>query len=367
MVREKPPAQDDPRFVWESEHSTKRRRRTQSQRQSQSHSTLTPTRVIVAGTIVAVLGGGAFGVISHTDRRATTVANADSISTATHQGTALANQARGSAPIPTVPKTHAAPKPKTAATATAAKPGAPTTNSLTNTSNVVTVYKTETTDPPAAPAAPPPTSTGPAPLGAWSLNGNALNSAGSADGIASDVAFSAGAADFAGTNASVIETPDTVLQTGPGDSFTVSAWLDVTAQPTSKSQASTAVSQNAGINSAFYLQYFGGMANRWAFARMDTNTVLSNAARAESVSIPAMNTWTHLVGVYDASDGGVYLYVNGDLQGTAVDTTPVASSGPLVIGGARYNSTASDAFTGDIRDVKVYNEALSASEVEELN
>jgi hypothetical protein len=158
-----------------------------------------------------------------------------------------------------------------------------------------------------------------------------------------------------------------VLNTGAGDSFTVSAWVDLTAAPTSASLASTAVSQDATINSAFYLQYFGGTANCWSFTRMDTDTVLSNGSRAESISTPRYDKWTHLVGVYNASTSALYLYVDGTLEGTAKDTTPVVSSGPLVIGRARYDKKASDAFTGGIKDVQVFNTALSASEISAID
>jgi hypothetical protein len=207
----------------------------------------------------------------------------------------------------------------------------------------------------------------PTPLGQWPLNGSAVDSVGSQDGIATKVSFFGDAAVLTGANDSFIATPETVLKTGPGASFTVSAWVDLTSMPTSASFASTAVSQDAGINSAFYLQYFGGETNRWAFTRMDTDTVISKSGRAESTSVPALGTWTHLVGVYQASTGTLYLYVNGDLQGTATDKTPFASSGGLVIGRARYNSTGSDGFGGRIKEVEVFGSALGAAAVAALD
>jgi hypothetical protein len=87
--------------------------------------------------------------------------------------------------------------------------------------------------------------------------------------------------------------------------------------PTSASKAATAVSQDAGINSAFYLQYFQP-SNRWAFARMDADAVLAASSRVLSNAAPTLNTWTHLVGVYNASTLDVYLYVDGSLQGAVL-------------------------------------------------
>ncbi len=136
--------------------------------------------------------------------------------------------------------------------------------------------------------------------------------------------------------------------------------------PTSASKAATAVSQDAGINSAFYLQYFQP-SNRWAFARMDADAVLAASSRVLSNAAPTLNTWTHLVGVYNASTLDVYLYVDGSLQGAATDPTPFTSSGPLTIGRARYQSTDYDWFTGKIKDVQVFHKALTPAQIAHLD
>ena len=296
-------------------------------------------RILLAGAGVAALAGGTIGVINavggHSDTAAVTAAGA------------TPTQSVAPFSLPSIDPTPTAPaKAKPSAKASSAAPTKAATTAHT------VVAQPTVTEPPAA--------------GVWALSGDALDSSGSANGVASNVSFSGGAAVFSGANDSDINTDSPVLQTGPGSSFTVSAWVDLTSMPTSASRAATAVSQGAGIDSAFYLQYFEPE-NRWAFARMDTDTELSNAARTLSQSTAQTDVWTHLVGVFDASGGAVRLYVNGTLQGTTTDPSPFASTQGLEIGGARYSSTGSDGFTGQIKDVRAFGEALSAREVAALD
>jgi hypothetical protein len=219
---------------------------------------------------------------------------------------------------------------------------------------------------PAVVAAPP---TVPAPAGNWLLNqtvGNtAVDSSGGHDGTAQDGWWAGGACLFNGTN-SQIYTNGPVLSTGSGGSFTVSAWVDMTALPASGQYDETAVSQDGGVNSGFYLQYTEP-ADRWAFSRTAGDTDNPGAYRALSASGPALNTWTHLVGVYNAANNTQYLYVNGVAQGTATDPTPFAAPGDLAIGRAQYNGQETDWLKGAIKKVEVFGSALSAAQVSELS
>jgi concanavalin A-like lectin/glucanase superfamily protein len=168
-------------------------------------------------------------------------------------------------------------------------------------------------------------------------------------------------ATFNGTN-SQATLPGPALDTGAGASFTVSAWVDLY----STSDWATAVSQDTAVSSSFFLQYSLGNA-AWAFSRVITDTVDAGAARALSTTPPVTGQWTHLVGVYDASDGQLSLYVNAILQGTARDITPFAGQGDVVIGRARSNDGDSDWFPGMIKDVEVFQQALTASQISALS
>ena len=75
------------------------------------------------------------------------------------------------------------------------------------------------------------------------------------------------------------------------------------------------------------------------------------------------DTWYHLAGTYDGTD--LKIYVNGVLDHTtSPGTTPLIGTGSLHIG-AEF-STGNAAFPGDIDDVRVYNRALSDTEVDAL-
>jgi fibronectin type 3 domain-containing protein len=73
-----------------------------------------------------------------------------------------------------------------------------------------------------------------------------------------------------------------------------------------------------------------------------------------------VNAWSHLAVTYDGS--ALRLYVNGSLVATQPDSGAVATSnGVLHIGG---NSIWGEWFSGQIDEVRVYNRALSAGEIQ---
>jgi len=346
---------ESPRFVWEDRRPAAApgpdSRVGPGKSGAGGRRVVSPARVLIAGAVAVALGAGTFGVVgfSSSGPASGDVAGGGPASSAGAAGASGQTASAGSSANPT------------------SSFGSASAASSTSASRTPTAHARAVTAVTAATSA---ASVGPRPLAEWLLDGNALDSIGAHDGVASGISFSHGAAVLTGANSSYVATSSAVLNTGPGASFTVSAWVYLTAAPTSASAASTAVSQDAGINSAFYLQYFAGIndvADCWSFTRMDTDTVLSDSGRAESTSTPKFRIWTHLVGVYDASTSALYLYVNGRLEGTGKDATPFASSGPLVIGRARYNSQPSDAFAGEIKDVQVFDRALPASAIEALH
>jgi hypothetical protein len=80
---------------------------------------------------------------------------------------------------------------------------------------------------------------------------------------------------------------------------------------------------------------------------------------ATGSAVLALNAWTHLAATYDGAN--VRLYVNGTLVRTTPTTgSMTASTGVLRIGG---NSVWAEWFSGLIDEVRVYNRALTASEI----
>ena len=86
-------------------------------------------------------------------------------------------------------------------------------------------------------------------------------------------------------------------------------------------------------------------------------------AEPEGLSAPE-NVWTHITVVRTASDDTLSFYQNGMLLGTdAYVGDPTASANPIIIGkrdGTTYY------FNGRVDDVRVYDRALSADEVNHL-
>ena len=80
-----------------------------------------------------------------------------------------------------------------------------------------------------------------------------------------------------------------------------------------------------------------------------------------------LSQWVHVAGTYDG--GSIRLYVNGGLIGSvAASGTLLRDGRPLLIGGGHNDATgaASETFNGWIDDVRIYNRALSAAEVQGL-
>lgn len=198
------------------------------------------------------------------------------------------------------------------------------------------------------------------PVGVWPLDersgSSAADTVGNDDGTATGVRWRAGkngAAEFDGVTSQIV-TQGPVLRTGKGHSFTVSAWVCLSGVP---NHFATAVSQAGTTDSAFYLQY-SVAENRWAFSRP--------GIRALSYTVPAAGTWTHLVGVCDGPSRRLRLYVNGVQESAVDDANPLAAPGPLMIGRATYQGQATDFFPGAIRDVRVFDRALTSARIKVL-
>ncbi|HTR54044.1 MAG TPA: LamG domain-containing protein [Kofleriaceae bacterium] len=102
--------------------------------------------------------------------------------------------------------------------------------------------------------------------------------------------------------------------------------------------------------------------------------VASNAIVEQcGATVLATSTWYHLAGVYDAEQLEMHVYVNGVLDdGMLTASVPGAQHEPTVlvdvqIGNASPSGGAStgggDAFTGLLDEVRMYDRALSATEI----
>jgi len=78
------------------------------------------------------------------------------------------------------------------------------------------------------------------------------------------------------------------------------------------------------------------------------------------------DTWSHVACSYDkdASSNNVILYLNGASVKTGTETTAMATSGTVSLG--KHADAAGRAFSGRIDDARIYNRALSDTEISQL-
>jgi hypothetical protein len=82
--------------------------------------------------------------------------------------------------------------------------------------------------------------------------------------------------------------------------------------------------------------------------------------------VPCTNTvWQHLAATYSRTNGLIATYLNGLQIGQTPFARTMQNSGDLFIGGATVGAD-DGGFDGLIDDVRIYNRALSASEVQQL-
>jgi hypothetical protein len=136
--------------------------------------------------------------------------------------------------------------------------------------------------------------------------------------------------------------------------LTVEAWV----YPTALNSWETVALKEAGSELAYalYGDNNGGASRRpgaWIRIGGTSTSALGTA------TLP-VNTWTHLAMTYDGAQ--VRLFVNGtQVRSVARTGSIAASTGPLRIGG---NAVWTEFFNGRIDEVRIYNRALTATEIQ---
>jgi hypothetical protein len=156
-----------------------------------------------------------------------------------------------------------------------------------------------------------------------------------------------GAALSFGNNAWVTIADAASLDLNTG--MTLEAWV----RPTSNGSTRTVIYKERSSGLSYAL--FSSDADADPRTTVRTNVSVS----ANGSTLLRTNVWTHLAATYDGST--LRLFVDG----VEVDSTPsglpmAVSAGPLRIGG---NSIRGEYFRGLIDEVRIYNRALSATEI----
>ncbi|WP_342028288.1 LamG domain-containing protein [Actinopolyspora xinjiangensis] len=152
------------------------------------------------------------------------------------------------------------------------------------------------------------------------------------------------------------------------ESFTVSAWVYLSSQEQGRS---IAVSLDGVNTSKFRLGYFRDI-NRplgaWFFEMPESDTESARVtSAAESVRSPELDTWTHLIGVYDADAGKLWLYVDGSRISDGTVNNTWQATGGLQLGRGRTSGSYGDSWTGRVDDVRLYSAKLSGDRIYSLH
>jgi hypothetical protein len=166
------------------------------------------------------------------------------------------------------------------------------------------------------------------------------------------------ALSFNGTNAliTINDSPSLDLTTG----MTLEAWVKPSATAQGWSAAIVKEQQNDPANDIGYALYTADGASQPPAVHGLFGSGPGADKYAVGGSTLTLNTWTHLAGVFNGTQ--LLLYVNGNLTATRTTNSSVMTptSGVLRIGGDWHN----EFFTGLIDEVRVYNRALSQTEIQ---
>jgi hypothetical protein len=156
-----------------------------------------------------------------------------------------------------------------------------------------------------------------------------------------------GALQFNGTNSvvSINDAPSLDLTSG----MTLEAWVN----PTQLSGWKTVVLKERSGDLSYALYAHDE-------ARPAGYVALPNAVAAAGTTALPLNSWTHVAFTYDGSS--LVLFINGlEVRRVAATNVIATSTGMLRIGG---NAVWGEYFTGFIDEVRIYNRALTAGEVQ---
>jgi hypothetical protein len=134
----------------------------------------------------------------------------------------------------------------------------------------------------------------------------------------------------------------------------LSAWINDSSLP------STGFMTYFSKNDYYHMQYVPSASrSEFTFHTATTYRTLGDG------TIPTLGTWYHLAGTYDASGGSnnMSIYRNAILKDTTTYTDAIATT---AIGPSIGSLNAGRWMKGQLADVRVYNRALSASEVQTI-
>jgi hypothetical protein len=160
------------------------------------------------------------------------------------------------------------------------------------------------------------------------------------------------------------------------ESFTVSTWVKLT--DTSCDPATpgfeckrVAFSVDGNNTSKFRLGHVVDQAHWpqgvWTFEMPESDSNDAVITKAAVAAIPAdLNTWVHLLGVYDRQAKMITLYVDGMRRGDGTVNGVWSSGKGAAIGRGKVNTAAAQFWPGAVDDVRMYTGPLTGDRISDL-
>jgi Concanavalin A-like lectin/glucanases superfamily len=148
--------------------------------------------------------------------------------------------------------------------------------------------------------------------------------------------------------------------------WTVSAWVNFAALPSTAGTWDYLIDRAGAANKS---DYSIDIANIGGVITIETGFDGAGSTYAQYSGTVNTGTWYLLTGVYDATAAKVDLYENGFLvasQPTGSYTPTYGSGYDVGVGAGVYSGAGGYFLSGTLDDARVYNRALSASEVRDL-
>jgi hypothetical protein len=162
---------------------------------------------------------------------------------------------------------------------------------------------------------------------------------------------------FTGMGADRVKTDGTVPV---GTSFSVSAWVRVDATPVVFSYRRIV---ETDYQTAFFLGENNGAPSVYTFIVDANDNGGLPAAELHGPQVAISSNWVHVAGTYDSASTTAKLYVNNVVATDTNVTAPGLSFLNVSIGSS---ASAADCWYGDIDEVRIYNRALTAGEIDDL-
>ena len=142
-----------------------------------------------------------------------------------------------------------------------------------------------------------------------------------------------------------------------GDSFSISVFVSITAYPTT---------QTGIVCCNQYQQQGFGIGLRTTGIPVLMIMAASTGHEVSASKAIPLNTWTHLAYTYNSENKKAQLYVDGTVVASVTPSFEWVSGSNTFAIGKNTQGGWGGYFNGNIKDVRVYNEALSLSEIKEI-